>query len=156
MQDNGFLRVRISGLNLVAFLGLVMHVLMATFETLVGALNVVVPMNTAGASVDAGVVEHLGEFAGKLGSPGMMVMMFVFILLSLLIVVLPLIANAKPWRWATVVVGALLVLMNGMDGGVHIFGEGEVINGLYTLLVSGGVGLIATILAVKWAREPAA
>jgi hypothetical protein len=97
-----------------------------------------------------GLAEHLEEMS----SPVIPVMMFVFVLVSLVTVVLPLLSEAPAIRWLTVILGALLALMNIMDGAVHIFRDGDVINGLYTLLISGGIGLVAVVLAFKWARLP--
>jgi hypothetical protein len=95
----------------------------------------------------------MGETVQSLGAPSIPVMMFVCIAISLVTVVVPLVSNAKGLRWVTVVLGALLAVMNGMDGAVHIFKEGEVINGLYTLLISGGAGIVATVIAFTWARN---
>jgi hypothetical protein len=89
-----------------------------------------------------------------LTNPAVPVMMFVFVLLSIGTVVIPLITDARAMRWVTVVVAFLLAAMNALDGGFHILRDGDIINGLYTLLISGGVGLMGAILAVKWAQRP--
>ena len=153
MDNRMFVRLQIAGLYLVSFMGLVMHVLMATFENVVSLLKAVVSMNTEGATVNADIIRQMGETAQSFGASSISVMMFVCIAVSLFTVLIPLVSNAKGLRWVTVVVGALLVVMNSMDGAVHIFKEGEVINGLYTLLISGGVGIVATVIAFTWARN---
>jgi hypothetical protein len=78
--------------------------------------------------------------------------MFIFTVLSLVVVVIPLVSEQKFMKWVTAILGGLLALMNILDGVTHIAG-GEIYNGLYTLLISGGVGIIGTVLAFKWIKQ---
>jgi hypothetical protein len=153
MDNQKFLRLQISALNLVAFFGLVMHVLMATFEMVISSLKAIVTLAADGGAVDAELLSRFNDVLKHMGGDWVAIMMFVFIVLSLATVVLPLLFEAKAARWTTAILGGLLALMNAIDGATHIFAEGEVINGLYTLLISAGIGLIGTVLAFRWARE---
>jgi hypothetical protein len=152
MTDMRFTRLQIAGLFLVSFLGLVMHVSMFSFETAVDLSHVAVQTNTEGGRVDMGIITGLGEHLEEMASPAVPLMMFVFVLVSLAAVVLPLLSEVRVIRWLTAILGLLLAAMNTIDGAVHIFKDGDVINGLYTLLISGGIGFVAVVLAFRWAR----
>lgn len=152
MNSSQFIRLKIAGLYLVSFIGLLLHVLMGTFDMVVSLMKAIVSMNPVGSVVDADIIRHLADAAKEFGEPSIPIMMFVFIIISLATVIIPLMTEARIFRWMTVVLGALLAIMNGMDGAVHIFKEGEVVNGLYPLLISCGVGIAATAISFKWTQ----
>ena len=152
MSSETNLRLRIAGLYLVAFLGMVMHIVMAIFDMALSLMKTAMQMTTENMSVDQATTNRFADVLKELSTPAMPVIMFLFIVLSLLIAVLPLVTEIKAFRWVTAVIGALLTLMNLLDGGGHIF-QGEIINGLYTLVISGGVGIAATVLSFKWVRQ---
>jgi hypothetical protein len=151
MNNQINIRLQISGLFLVAFLGLVMHVLMFSFETSMSLSELMVQMNTENTDVNAETLQTLGDIVEETSGMPMAAMMFGFVVLSLMIVVLPLVSEHRATRWATAILGALLGLMNILDGVVHA-AEDQVLNGLYTLLISGGIGVWGVILAFKWIK----
>jgi hypothetical protein len=76
-------------------------------------------------SHDHGDHNHLSEIAG-LAEPNspMMWMVGVFYLLALVPIVLPLVTTGRAGAWITLVVGAIVVLLNVLDGVNHGVGEG--------------------------------
>lgn len=129
-----------------------MHMLMAVFEMAVSSMKAIVQLNAENISVEPSIIEKFTEMSSEFSDSALAPIMFTFIALSLLIVVLPMVTEKKAFRWVTFIIGALLTLMNFIDGTIHI-AEGDVFNGLYTFLISGCVGLVASISAYKWIKE---
>jgi hypothetical protein len=151
MKNQQFRRLQIAALFLVAFLGLIAHVIMFNFESAIHLSQAVIQIVGQKATVAPALLEKIAGPVKEMANPSIAIMMFVFIIVSLAVIVLPLISQAKALRWLTAVLGTLMALMNFFDGAFHMFGEGEVIKGAYTFLISGGVGTIGTVLAFKWA-----
>lgn len=122
MNEALFKRVQISGLFIISFLGTVVHMLM-----------------------------HLFAPAHEAIEPGMMWMMLVYLVLYLLPPFLLLITQAKVWRWIAAILGGLMTLMCLFDSIGHMFESGGIALGLSSLIIGGGAGVVAVILAFKWA-----
>ena len=142
MNQQNLRPVRISLLNIIAFLGLVAHMLMFSTVT-----SVKIVEGLAKGSQD--LLPIIKDVQGV----GFLWMIVVYIALSLVPAFLPLISVSKASRWIIAILGGLIALMNILDGCGHIFMKGEVPQGLATLIISGGVGITASVIAFKWARD---
>lgn len=95
MGDQNFRRLQISGLYLIAFMGLVMHMLMAVFEMAVSSMKAIVQLNAENVSVEPSIIEKFSEMSNEFSDSALAPIMFTFIALSLLIVVLPMITEKR-------------------------------------------------------------
>lgn len=124
MNEALFKRVQIAGLFIISFLGSVAHMLMHSLF----------PPEAAEAMM-----------------PWMKWFMVFYFALLLLPSFLALVANAKAWRWITAILGALMVAMVLFDSLGHMFQPDQLALGLSSFLIGGGAGVVAVILAFKWA-----
>lgn len=122
MNETLFRRVQIAGLFIISFLGTIVHMLMHLFGP-----------------------EH------EVMSGGQMWMTLAYFLLYLLPPFLLLITQVKIWRWIAAVVGALMTAMCLFDSAMHAFEPGGIALGLSSFVIGGGAGVVAVILAFKWA-----
>lgn len=145
MVNAHFRRIQVSALSLIAFLGLVCHVTIFNSGFLLSI------------ALGANMVDKTTKMLAPLGgSPGAMeLMIIVFFILGILPALIPLLGESMPLRWTTFALIALLTCLNAVDGFTHTFIEGEIAQGMATLIISTGAGIAAAICALKWARERA-
>ncbi len=146
-NQNISLKHKVALLYMVAFLGLVMHVLMALFNTLIPVMQAILNSEDAGKYTET-LTKTLAEF----DNPAMGIMMLVFVLLFIISIVIPILFNSKKMKWVAFILGVLLSIMNIIDGITHIFVNGDM-NGLYTLLISGGIGVIGVLCNYRWIKS---
>ena len=155
MNEKFFKRLQISGLFIISFLGMLVHMAMHSFVANEGlfswAGNLLEGLKAEGAIL-ASVAGAAKLPAHEAVSAAMLYVMVLWFILMILPAILPLLTEKRAWRWVTAIVGLVMTLGGILDGFGHMFKPGQTAMGLCGLIIGSIPGIIAVILAFGWAR----
>jgi hypothetical protein len=155
MEKSFFKRLQITGLFIISFLGMMVHMalhshvaeaeLFGWAESLLNALKA--EGTTLALVADFAKLPTLEFMSGR-----MMYIAVLWFTLMVLPAILPLLTEKRAWRWVTVIVGLVMTLGGILDGFGHMFTPGQTAMGLGGLIIGSIPGIIAVVLAFGWAK----
>ena len=157
MERIDFMRLRISVMFVISFLGgmvhMALHSLFGEWKFFDWAENLKGALQTEGATM-ASVADaaELPELGMEMMSQGMLYVFVVWFAVMILPAIIPLLTEGRRWRWMTAIVGLVMTIMGLVDSFSHMTMPGQIPLGLSGLIIGIIPGIAAVFLSINWAR----